>query len=171
MLGLEDILGSVGVVNTLDLDQTGLGVRCVAVTLVGKVTTPVIPPLSVPLSSINCESFLIRGASWACSSRSSPRNIVLLAVPSSSRPRLSSIPFQAPHFAFGPRPSGRERANNRASMQLTSRKLESQEVSYRISGWSSRETAVLVRPSAGRRVRSAGATGGFGAGLTSVTSF
>lgn len=49
---LGDILGSVGVVNTLDLDQAGLGVRRVAVTLVGKVTTPVVPSLSVPMSSI-----------------------------------------------------------------------------------------------------------------------
>lgn len=48
----RDILGSVGVVNTLDLDQAGLGVRRVAVTLVGKVTTPVVPSLSVPMSSI-----------------------------------------------------------------------------------------------------------------------
>lgn len=56
MLGLEDILGSAGVVNTLDLDQTGLGVRRVAVTLVGKVTTPVVPSLSVPLSSITCRT-------------------------------------------------------------------------------------------------------------------
>lgn len=47
LLGLVDVgdllakveVGSVGVVNTLDLDQTGLGVRRVAVTLVGKVTT------------------------------------------------------------------------------------------------------------------------------------
>lgn len=54
---LGDILGSVGVVNTLDLDQAGLGVRRVAVTLVRKVTTPVIPSLSAPMSSITCEPF------------------------------------------------------------------------------------------------------------------
>lgn len=113
LLGLVDVgdllaeveVGSVGVVNTLNLDQTGLGVRCVAVTLVGKVTTPVIPSLSAPLSSIKCEPFPIRCASWFRSSGSSPHNVVPVVAQRSSISRLSSIPIQAPHFAYGSRPS------------------------------------------------------------------
>lgn len=113
MLSLEDILGSVGVVNTLDLDQAGLGVRRVAVTLVGKVTTPVVPSLSAPMSTI---TFWIIPCPW--------RIVVLLeqAVAALYRPpRISvlpgsqrfSIPFQAPHYAFGSRPRGRESKQSR----------------------------------------------------------
>lgn len=44
---LGDILGGVGVVNTLDLNQAGLGAGGVSGTLVGKVATPVITSVSL----------------------------------------------------------------------------------------------------------------------------
>lgn len=63
-------------------------------------------------------------------------------------------------------------ANNRASMQLTSRKLESQQVSYCIYGCRSREAAVLSRR-IGRATAAIcpWATEEVGVKLTSVTSF
>lgn len=44
-----DLLGGVGVINTLDLDQAGLGAGGVAGTLVGKVATPVIVFVSLEI--------------------------------------------------------------------------------------------------------------------------
>lgn len=41
---ISDLLGSIGVINTLDLDQAGLGVGGAAATLVGEVATPVFTP-------------------------------------------------------------------------------------------------------------------------------
>lgn len=110
---MEDILGSVGVVNTLDLDQTGLGVRRVAVTLVGKVTTPVVPSLSAPLSSttfwtIPCPWRIVVLLEQIVAAQYRPPRCSML-----SGSRLFSIPFQAPHFAFVSRPTERDSKQSR----------------------------------------------------------
>lgn len=53
---LGDLLGGSGVVNTLDLDQAGLGASGVAGALVGKVATPMNMPVSLKFHLCPCLS-------------------------------------------------------------------------------------------------------------------
>lgn len=95
-----DLLGSIGVINTLDLDQAGLGVGGAAATLVGEVATP---EFNLRQSRFLCSHLC---PNLRASSRYRPelsRRILVVMASSFSfavAPRLRTSHRDKPHIGF-----------------------------------------------------------------------